>query len=115
MDRRLEALDLNLLLALHWLLTEENVTAAAGRMGLSQPAASRALGKLRETFGDPLLVKSGSSMAITPTGEALRPVVAHAIDRCRDVLRAVEPFDARAARGRFRIACTDYIGAMNRA
>ena len=111
-QKQLEGLDLNLLLALHWLLTERNVTAAAGKIGLSQPAASRALARLREIFGDPLLVKSGSEMAATPVAEKLQPAVAHAIERCRDVLRIAETFDPSTQTGRYRIACADYVGAM---
>lgn len=112
MERRLEGLDLNLLLALHWLLSERSVTAAAAQLGLSQPAASRALSKLREAFGDPLLVKTGGEMIPTPLGEELRPVVAQAIEQCRQVLRVPDPFDASLAQGRFRIACTDDVGAI---
>ena len=58
-EKHLEGLDLNLLLSLHWILTERNITAAAGKIGVSQPAASRALSKLRDIFDDPLLVKDG--------------------------------------------------------
>ena len=111
-DKRLEGLDLNLLLALHWLLTERNVTAAANRLGMSQPAASRALSRLRHAFDDPLLVKSGAVMTPTPVAERLQPAVAHAIDRCRDVLRMSERFDPAHEHGRFRIACVDYVGAI---
>ena len=111
-EKQLESLDLNLLLALHWLLSERNVTAAAGRLSVSQPAASRALSRLRDYFGDPLLVKSGATMAPTPFAESLQPALAHAIERCRDVLRLTERFDPSAERGRFRIACVDYTGAI---
>jgi len=111
-QKQLEALDLNLLLALHWLLAERNVTAAANKIGLSQPAASRALGRLRDIFDDPLLVKSGNEMVATPIAEKLQPAVAHAIERCRDVLRIAEKFDPATQTGRFRIACADYVGAM---
>ncbi len=111
-EKHLESLDLNLLLPLHWLLTERNVTAAADRVGLSQPATSRALARLREVFSDPLLVKSGNGMAPTPMAEKLQPVVAHAVERCRDVLRITDNFDVTSQRGSFRIACKDYVGAM---
>ena len=111
-QKSLESLDLNLLLALHWLLTERNVTAAAGKIGLSQPAMSRALGRLRATFDDPLLIKAGTTMAPTPLGERLQPVAALAVERCRDVLRISDQFDPEDATGRYRIACVDYTGAM---
>lgn len=112
MDRRLEGLDLNLLMGLHWLLTERSVTGAANRLGVSQPAASRMLARLRDVFDDPILVKSGADMVATPQGERLQPLVGLAIERCRDVLRLSERFDPASASGVFRICCADYLGAM---
>jgi len=109
-DKRLESLDLNLLLALHWILGERNITAAAGKIGVSQPAASRALARLREVFDDPLLVRSGNEMVPTRMGEKLQPVVAHAVERCRDVLRISDKFEPTEQTGQFRIACVDYLG-----
>ncbi|MEM9422473.1 MAG: LysR family transcriptional regulator [Pseudomonadota bacterium] len=111
-EKRLEGLDLNLLLALHWLLAERNVTAAADKLGLSQPAASRALGKLRATFDDPLLVKVGGTMAPTRLAEQLQPATALAMERCRDVLKVMGRFDPAEQGGQFRIACADYLGAV---
>ena len=58
-DVHLRNLDLNLLQPLHALLEERHVTRAAARTFLSQPAMSRALERLRDMFGDPLLVRSG--------------------------------------------------------
>lgn len=110
--KRLEGLDLNLLLALHWLLAERNVTAASVKLGLSQPAASRALGRLRDIFDDPLLVKVGGEMSPTPLAERIQPQLAHAIDRCRDVLRVSGEFHPAEQSGRFRMACPDYIGVL---
>ncbi len=111
-EKSIESLDLNLLLVLHWLLTERNVTAAAAKVGLSQPATSRALARLREIFDDPLLVKSGSEMAPTPIAEKLQPAIALAMERCRDVLRVSDVFDPLEQKGSFRIACVDYVGAL---
>jgi len=112
MKKQLESIDLNLLLALHWLLTEHNVTAAAKRIGLSQPAMSRALGRLREIFDDPLLVKSGGEMAPTRLAEKIQPAVALAIENMRDVLKVSDKFNPTEQIGRFRVACVDYVGAM---
>ena len=112
MKKQLENLDLNLLLALHWLLTERNVTVAADRIGLSQPAASRALSRLREIFEDPLLVRTGGEMTPTPVAEKLQPALAHAIERCRDVLRLTTVMDPAELDGGYRVACADYAGAM---
>jgi len=66
----LAALDLNLLVALDALLREANVSRAALRIGLSQPAASHALQRLREVLGDPLLVRVGARMELTPRAQA---------------------------------------------
>jgi DNA-binding transcriptional LysR family regulator len=62
----LAALDLNLLVALDALLLEASVSRAAMRIGLSQPAASHALQRLRDLLGDPLLVRTGARMELTP-------------------------------------------------
>ena len=68
----LTSLDLNLLVALDALLLEANVSRAAMRIGLSQPAASHALQRLRDVLGDPLLVRVGARMELTPRAQALR-------------------------------------------
>src|SRR5260370_16539161 len=68
----LTALDLNLLVALDALLLEANVSRAAMRIGLSQPAASHALQRLRDVLGDPLLVRVGARMELTPRAQTLR-------------------------------------------
>src|SRR6266436_3265794 len=75
----LAAVDLNLLPLLDALLTERHVTRAAEAVGLSQPAGSRALGRLRLLFGDPLLIRSGRGFARTPRAEALRDPVRRAL------------------------------------
>jgi DNA-binding transcriptional LysR family regulator len=64
-------LDLNLLTVLDAVLHERNVSAAGRRIGLSQPATSSALRRLRVHFDDPLLVRSGSQYVLTPLGESL--------------------------------------------
>ena len=71
----LAGLDLNLLPALEALLRRRNVTHAAADVGLSQPAMSRALARLRETFGDPLLIRAGGGLAPTPLARSLAPKV----------------------------------------
>jgi DNA-binding transcriptional LysR family regulator len=65
-------LDLNLLHALDAILQEASVTKAAARAHLTTPAMSRALGRLRDTLGDPVLVRAGRSMVLTPFASALR-------------------------------------------
>jgi DNA-binding transcriptional LysR family regulator len=71
----LAAVDLNLLVPLMALLEERSVTRAAARVGLSQPAMSHALARLRRLLGDDLLVRQGSTMALTPrAGELVAPL-----------------------------------------
>lgn len=79
--------DLNLLIALDVLLTEGNVARAARRLRLSPSATSRALSRLRETTGDPLLVKAGRGLVPTPRGEALKDQVHRLVDDAQAVLR----------------------------
>lgn len=74
----LASLDLNLLVALHALLEERNVTKAGLRVGLSQPAMSAALARLRHHFADELLVRQGNRYELTPLGNALRAPAANA-------------------------------------
>jgi DNA-binding transcriptional LysR family regulator len=79
--------DLNLLIALDALLTDRSVTGAARRLGLSTSAMSRTLTRLREATGDPLLVRAGRRMVMTPCAEALRDRAHNAAHEARAVLR----------------------------
>src|SRR3954471_5520200 len=73
--RNLASVDLNLLVVLRALLTERHVTRAASRVGLSQSATSHALSRLRELYGDPLLVRSGRQLSLTPRAQRLLPTL----------------------------------------
>jgi len=75
----LAGVDLNLLVALDALLVERHVGRAARRIGLSQPAASHALRRLRTLLGDPLLVRVGARMELTPRAAALSAPLADAL------------------------------------
>src|SRR5271155_3933994 len=77
----LTSLDLNLLVALDALLREANVSRAALRIGLSQPAASHALQRLRDLIGDPLLVRSGARMELAPRPQGRRGPLAQVLDQ----------------------------------
>lgn len=79
--------DLNLLVALDVLLADGSVAGAARRLGLSASAMSRTLARLRETTGDPLLVRAGRGMVLTPHAEALRQRTQNAVHEARAVLR----------------------------
>jgi DNA-binding transcriptional LysR family regulator len=104
----MEARDLSLLLALDAMLQEGNVTLAARRLGLSTPAASHALARIRERLGDPLLVRSGRSMTLTPRAEELRPLVRSLVQDATRVLSAPGPFEPRALCRTFTIFATDH-------
>lgn len=102
----LAALDLNLLVALDALLRDASVSRAALRIGLSQPAASHALQRLRHLLGDPLLVRVGARMELTPRAQALRGPLAQALDQVR-ALFVAEGFDASRSERRFRLMMPD--------
>jgi DNA-binding transcriptional LysR family regulator len=102
----LNSLDLNLLVALDALLLEANVSRAATRIGLSQPAGSHALQRLRELIGDPLLVRTGARMELTPRALALRAPLAQALDQVR-ALFVPDDFDAARSERQFRLMMPD--------
>jgi DNA-binding transcriptional LysR family regulator len=79
------ALDLNLLVALDALLQEESVSRGGKKIGLSQPAMSHALGKLRDLLDDPLLVRTGGRMQLTLRAQSMRHPVRDALERVREV------------------------------
>ncbi len=103
------ALDLNLLVALDALLRERGVSAAAKRLGLSQPATSHALARLREVLGDPLLVRVGRTMELSPRAEQLGPEVEVALRAVMAVFRAPSPFVPATLAHAFGVAATDYV------
>ena len=102
----LASLDLNMLVALDALLLEANVSRAAMRIGLSQPATSHALQRLRDILGDPLLVRVGARMELTPRAQALRAPLAQALDQVRGLFMP-DDFDAARSERRFRLMMPD--------
>jgi LysR family transcriptional regulator, nod-box dependent transcriptional activator len=101
--------DLNLLITLNALLSERNVTRAAKRLGLSQPAVSAALARLRDTFEDELLVRVGRNLEPTPLAQRLVTPLQQAISQIEDVLSTRNEFDPDTERRTFRIAARDYV------
>lgn len=85
--------DLNLLFALDVLLTEGSVARAAGRLRLSPSAMSRTLARLRETTGDPLLVRAGRGLVPTPRAEELRQQVGRVVQDAEALLRPADLLD----------------------
>ena len=105
----MESRDLSLLLTLDALLQEANVTLAARRLGLSTPATSHALARIRERLDDPLLVRAGRRMVLTPRAEELRPQVRSLVEDATRVLSAAVPFSARALERSFTVFTTDHV------
>lgn len=100
--------DLNLLLVFDALMTERSVTRAASQVGLSQPALSNALARLREQVGDRLFVRGPKAMVPTPRALQLADSIRNGLHHLRVALR--EPaFDPSNASVSFRIAATDEI------
>lgn len=106
----LRRVDLNLLAVLEALLDERNVTRAAERLGMSQPAASRALARLRGLFGDPLLVDGRSGYLLSARAEQIRPTLARTLAGIDDMIRAT-PFDPAGATGSLRLMMPDLTAA----
>jgi DNA-binding transcriptional LysR family regulator len=105
----MDAAELSMLAALDALLSEGSVTSAARRLGLSTPAVSHALARLRERFGDELLVRAGRKMVLTPRAEALRGPVREAIEAASRVFEPAASFDPARLEGAFTLSVTDYV------
>ena len=110
-DVHLRNLDLNLLVPLHALLEERQVTRAAERTFLSQPAMSRALERLREMFRDPLLVRSGRTFERTVRGEQILRELETMMPRLEAMVGGTD-FDPAQSQERFRVALTDHACAI---
>jgi DNA-binding transcriptional LysR family regulator len=105
---RLREVDANLLLALHALLEERNLTHAGERMTMSQPAMSGALARLRKHFDDELLVRAGRGFELSPLAEQLRPAVAEAIEAAEAVLGNQREFEPLSSTRPFSVSMSEY-------
>jgi DNA-binding transcriptional LysR family regulator len=108
----MESSDLNLLATLDALLQEGSVTGAARRVGLSTPAMSHALARIRERLGDPVLVRAGRGMVLTPRAEALKARVHTVVSEARQVLEPSRPFVAAEVTRTFVVHASDYVLAV---
>lgn len=104
--------DLNLLRVLDALLREGSVTRAAARVGLSQPATSAALGRLRHALGDPLFVRQGQRLVPTDHALSLETPLREILDRTEGLIAGPEAFDPARASGAFRIGGSDFFAEM---
>lgn len=108
----LAGVDLNLLVVLDALLRERNVTRAAARIGRTQSATSHALRRLRELFGDPLMVRGAGGMVLTPRADALEVPVRSALSTIGRALTGTETFEPATARRAFRLVSPDLFDAL---
>ncbi|HWD03928.1 MAG TPA: LysR family transcriptional regulator [Amycolatopsis sp.] len=101
--------DLNLLAALDALLSERSVTRAAQRRMVGQPAMSTSLGRLRRLFDDPLLVRAGRGMRLTPLAESLEEPVRQLMVDTNAILSVRRQFDPATDERAFTIVASDYV------
>lgn len=106
---RLDRFDLNLLIVLDALLEERNVTKAAKRLHIGQSAASGSLSRLREYFGDELLVLVGRQLMLTPLAETLVGPVRESLLKVRAAISRKPQFDPATAERRFLVCASDYV------
>jgi DNA-binding transcriptional LysR family regulator len=111
-DLELASFNLNLLLALDALLGERSVTGAARRVRVTPSAMSHSLAELREVLGDPLLVRTGRGMVLTPRAEALVGPLHKVLVDAERVLRGGGSFEPGTARREFVIAAPDFLATM---
>jgi DNA-binding transcriptional LysR family regulator len=109
-DRTSSVPDLDLLVLFDALATERHMTRAAAKVGLSQPAMSRALGRMRLLFGDPLLLRTARGMLLTPRAEELVPEVRRVLSEATALVRP-RNFEPRALTRAFVIGTTDLVDA----
>jgi DNA-binding transcriptional LysR family regulator len=105
----LKQTDLALLIALDALIAERSVTRAAERLGRSQPAMSAQLARLRDVFGDPILVLSGKRMIPTARASALRDPLRRILAELNDLVRSPKSFDPAQSTQLFRVMGTDFL------
>lgn len=104
----LTQIDLNLLAILEILLAERSVTATAKRIGRTQSAVSHALARMRETFGDPLLVRVGGQLRTTARADQIREELTRTLGILRRLLDGVHSFDPSGIERSFTICAPDY-------
>jgi DNA-binding transcriptional LysR family regulator len=105
----IQELDLNLLLVFNAIYVEKSISAAAKKLGLTQPAVSNALKRLRDFTGDPLFYKSGRGVAPTRAAVILSIPIGHALDTVERGLTSVRSFDPSTSTRTFRIGVNDLI------
>ena len=100
-------IDLNLLVVFHEVFQARQISSVAKKLGLSQPAVSNALARLRKSFSDELFVRTAQGMQPTPLAEQLADPIAHALGSITSALNQHEQFDAATSKRHFTLAMTD--------
>jgi len=108
----LSTFDLNLLRVLDALLIEHSTVRAGERLGLSQPAVSAALKRLRLSLGDELFFRSGQKLEATEFALSLKKPLQDVLSRIEALIRAQDVFDPATAEHRFRISGSDFFAEM---
>jgi DNA-binding transcriptional LysR family regulator len=111
-DVKLRQLDFSLLLIFQEVYRSRRSTAAAERLGLSQPAVSHALGRLREILGDRLFVRHPSGLQPTPRAVELAPRVDAILGLAGEALSGPSRFDPLTSRRLFRVSVNDFVGTL---
>jgi DNA-binding transcriptional LysR family regulator len=104
-----QSVDWNLLAALDVLLAEGSVTGAAGRLHLSVPATSRTLGRIRQTFGDPILVRAGRGLVPTPRALAIQQRLHQLVEEAHALVESGRDADLGSLQRTFTIRATDFL------
>jgi len=105
----LRRIDMNLISVLDAILTEMNLTRAGEMVGMTQPAVSGALARLRQQFDDPLLVRVGRGFVLTEKAEALKPIVSEAMVEIARTFEIMPNFEPESSTRTFSIAASDYV------
>lgn len=105
----MQPVDLAILTPLDALLQEGSVTLAARRLGLSTPAMSHALSRMRERLEDPLLVRAGRGMVLTPRAQELKPRVHALVEEATRALAVARPFLAAQLEQSFKLVASDHV------
>lgn len=101
--------DLNLLVCFDVLMRERNVSRAAEKLNISQPAMSNSLKRLRHHFGDPLLVRTTGGMQPTEKALELEPLIRQSLTVAEEALSPNEDFDPLSSQRTFRLLVSDYV------
>lgn len=109
---KLSTFDISRIKALYHLLAEAHVGRAAGHLGITPAAASNALRRLREDFGDPLLVRNGRGLVRTRIGNELLAPARHVMEASEQLLHAARPFEPAGFSGQLPIAMAEHVAAV---